>query len=89
MKSLLEFLLPFIIFSFVFSCLSNLEDGAIFFVVLLVSCVFISNFTALFVGYASGTTSLSLFHVNEKIIPNNIEPLTPLWHFTFNWHPQN
>ncbi|ETO93412.1 hypothetical protein LOR_60c14330 [Legionella oakridgensis RV-2-2007] len=30
MKSILEFLLPFIIFSFVFSCLANLQKGAVF-----------------------------------------------------------
>ena len=58
MKSILEFLLPFIIFSFIFSCLSNLEKGAVFFVFLLISCVFISNFTALMVGYSSGTAGL-------------------------------
>ena len=62
MKGVLEFLLPFIIFSFVFSCLSNLQKGALFFVFLLVGCVFISNFTALMFGYTSGYIGLNILH---------------------------
>jgi Na+/H+-dicarboxylate symporter len=80
MKTVLEFLLPFIIFSFVFSCLSNLQKGALFFVFLLVTCIFISNFTALMVGYASGFVGLSLFHITATSF-NTAPQLLPAWSF--------
>lgn len=80
MKTVLEFLLPFIIFSFVFSCLSNLQKGAVFFVFLLITCVFISNFTALMVGYTAGSIGLNL--LNFTATPLNFSPqLEPTWHF--------
>ncbi|GGI77990.1 cation:dicarboxylate symporter family transporter [Legionella impletisoli] len=80
MKSILEFLLPFIIFSFIFSCLSNFQKGAIFFVTLLVSCVFVSNFTALMYGYTMGKVGLHLLHFKEATINHSTE-LMPAWHF--------
>lgn len=80
MKSILEYLLPFIIFSFVFSCLSNLQKGALFFVFLLVTCVFISNFSALMLGYTSGYIGLNLFHFTAT--PMSAMPqLIPAWQF--------
>lgn len=80
MKSVLEFLLPFIIFSFIFSCLSNFQKGAIFFVVMLVGCVFVSNFTALVFGYTSGKIGLSLLHFKPTAITHTSE-LLPAWQF--------
>ncbi|WP_133129635.1 cation:dicarboxylate symporter family transporter [Legionella yabuuchiae] len=80
MKAVLEFLLPFIIFSFIFSCLSNFQKGAIFFVILLVSCVFASNFTALLYGYTMGKVGLNLLHFKETAIHHSAE-LMPAWHF--------
>ncbi|CDZ76292.1 Na(+)/serine-threonine symporter [Legionella massiliensis] len=80
MKGILEFLLPFIIFSFVFSCLSNLQKGALFFVFLLITCVFVSNFTALMFGYSSGYIGLNLMHF--KAAPIEAAPqLIPAWQF--------
>ncbi|MBA3536612.1 MAG: cation:dicarboxylase symporter family transporter [Tatlockia sp.] len=80
MKGILEFLLPFIIFSFVFSCLSNLQKGALFFVFLLIGCVFVSNFTALMFGYTSGYIGLHLLHFSATPIP--LAPqLEPAWQF--------
>jgi len=78
MKVILEFMLPFIIFSFVFSCLSNLQKGALFFVFLLIVCVFISNFTALMVGYASGYVGLNLFHFTATTV-DSAPQLLPAW----------
>lgn len=83
MKTLLEFVLPFIIFSFVFSCLSNLQKGALFFVFLLVTCVFISNFSALMLGYASGIFGLQLFHFTATPI-TSMPQLIPAWQFHLN-----
>ena len=81
MKSILEFFLPFIIFSFIFSCLSNFQKGAVLFVVLLVCCVFISNMAALIYGYGAGKTGLSILNFNPAVI-NQTAELVPAW--TFN-----
>ena len=79
-KAVLEFALPFIIFSFIFYCLSNLQKGAIFYVFLLIGCVFVSNFTALIVGYSSGYIGLNLLHFTA--MPVSASPqLSPAWHF--------
>lgn len=80
MKTVLEFLLPFIIFSFVFSCLSNLRKGALFFVFLLIGCVFISNFMALMYGYTSGYIGLHLMHFSASPIEAAAQ-LEPAWQF--------
>ncbi|MBA2652820.1 MAG: cation:dicarboxylase symporter family transporter [Tatlockia sp.] len=80
MKSVLEFLLPYIIFSFVFSCLSNLQKGALFFVFLLIGCVFVSNFSALMFGYSSGYLGLNLLHFTAKPIVFGPQ-LEPAWQF--------
>ncbi|WP_040534753.1 cation:dicarboxylate symporter family transporter [Legionella drancourtii] len=78
-KAILEFVLPFIIFSFIFYCLSNLQKGAIFFVFLLITCVFISNFTALMVGYSSGYAGLHFLHFTAQAISTSGPQLTPAW----------
>lgn len=79
-KGILEFVLPFIIFSFIFYCLSNLQKGAVFFVFLLIVCVFISNFSALMIGYSSAYLGLNLIHFTAT--PINSSPLLePAWHF--------
>ncbi|RUQ95178.1 cation:dicarboxylase symporter family transporter [Legionella septentrionalis] len=81
MKGILEFLLPFIIFSFVFSCLSNLQKGAVLFVFLLIICVFASNFTALMYGYTSGYIGLNLLHFKETAVNASALQLLPTWSF--------
>jgi Na+/H+-dicarboxylate symporter len=80
MKAVLEFMLPFIIFSFVFACLSKLKNGAVFFVFLLIGCIFISNFLALMYGYTSGYIGLNLLHFKETAI-SIANPLEPAWQF--------
>lgn len=80
MKTILEFLMPFIIFSFVFSCLANLQKGAVFFVFLLVICVFASNFTALMAGYTSGYIGLHLYHFTATAVDSSPQ-LLPAWQF--------
>lgn len=83
MKTILEFLLPYIIFSFVFFCLSNLQKGALIFVFLLVVCVFISNFTALMFGYTSAVIGLNYFHFMPSAI-ESAPQLLPTWNFHLN-----
>lgn len=80
MKSILEFLLPVIIFSFIFSCLSNLQKGAVIFVLLLIACVFCSNLSALTYGYFAGKASLSLLSIQQTDISQSIK-LIPNWSF--------
>lgn len=82
-KTTLEFVLPFIIFSFMFYCLSNLQKGAIFFVFLLLACVFCSNFSALMVGYTSGYLGLNLFHFTATPM-HTTDILLPAWNFHLN-----
>lgn len=81
LKNTLVFILPVLIFSFVFSCLMNLGQGAILYIILLVSCVFISNLCALTVGYTSFNIGMHFFHLTPATlsIPN---PLLPAWQFT-------
>lgn len=81
MKSVLEFLLPFIIFSFVFSCLANQQKGAVLFVFLLIGCIFISNFTALMLGYGAGNLGLGILKIQTN--HQSVGPLLqPAWQFT-------
>jgi len=80
MKTVLEFLLPFIIFSFVFFCLSSLQKGAVLFVSLLVACVFISNFSALMFGYASANIGLHAIRFSEQAVSITTH-LQPAWSF--------
>ena len=83
MKAILEFFLPFIIFSFIFSCLANFQKGAVLFVLMLVCCVFISNMAALIYGYAAGKTGLMLLNFNPAVM-NQSKELLPAWTFTLN-----
>jgi len=53
-KSVLVFLLPFVVFSFVAASFIRLGDSAWLFAVLLAGMVFLSNITAIFTGYAIG-----------------------------------
>lgn len=78
MKSVLVFVLPFIIFSFVFSCLLNLRQGALTFVILLVGGVFISNFIALNFGYASINLGLKFIDLTSTPIMVQ-DTLEPMW----------
>ena len=82
-KAVLEYVLPFIIFSFIFYCLCNLQKGAVFFVFLLLICVFVSNFSALMVGYVSGYVGLSFMHFTAKAM-SIVDPLVPAWQFHLN-----
>jgi Na+/H+-dicarboxylate symporter len=81
MKSVLVFILPFIIFSYVFSSLLNHPHGAFSFVLLLLGCVFLSNLLALNSSYLAlhlGHHLLSLSETSREVI----KPLPVLWHFS-------
>ncbi len=85
MKACLLYVLPFIIFSFVFSAIINLKSGVFKFILALISMIFISNCLAILTGYTVGTTLLSKLAIP---IHNPINPeseLSTLW--TFNLKP--
>jgi Na+/H+-dicarboxylate symporter len=82
MKTVLLFVLPFIIFSFVFSAIINLKSGVFKFIIFLISMIFISNCLAILVGYSVGSVVLSklAIPIQQSINPENVLPT--LW--TFN-----
>jgi len=83
-KSALVFILPLVIFSFLFNSLISLRSGAAKFILLLLGMVFISNSMAIMFGYT----------IAYNVIPNidlnigadtfgSIEKLTPSYEFLF------
>jgi Na+/H+-dicarboxylate symporter len=78
LKSILLFILPFIIFSFITSSLLSLEGNVIRFTSLLILCIFISNSIAIYTGYFVGATFLDFLTTqNGNLNASNI--LMPLW----------
>jgi Na+/H+-dicarboxylate symporter len=78
-KSLLVFVLPFIIFSFVFSAIMNLKSGAFKFILALVSMIYISNCAAILMGFSVGSLMLGQLAIppHSPISPES--ELLPLW----------
>ena len=78
LKSILLFILPFIIFSFITSSLLSLEGNVVKFTSLLILCIFISNSIAIYIGYSVGITFLDfLITQNSNLGTSSI--LMPLW----------
>ena len=80
MKSVLLFVLPILIFSFIFSSLLNLKSGALRYILLLVGMIYVSNCIAIFLGFGVGKVVLPSLHINM------FEPITgavlkPMWEF--------
>lgn len=80
MKSVLVFILPFIIFSFVFSAIINLKSGAFKFILALVSMIYLSNCAAILMGFTSGSLLLGKLAITPHT-PSQISELLPLWSF--------
>ncbi|MGB1272533.1 MAG: cation:dicarboxylate symporter family transporter, partial [Endozoicomonas sp.] len=78
-KTLLVFVLPFIVFSFVVACLARMGRNALFFTVLLIATVFISNISAIFTGYAIGYFMVPLVSVPVADVSAS-SSLQALWH---------
>lgn len=87
MKAILLFLLPFIIFSFVFSAIMNLKSGVFKFILALVSMIFISNCAAIFTGFTVGSLVLPKLAIQAHA-QNESALLAPLWTLEIkNWIP--
>lgn len=80
MKAFLLFVLPILIFSFIFSSLLNLKSGALKYILMLVGMIYISNCIAIFLGYGVGKTVLPNLHIN-MFEPISGALLKPLWEF--------
>lgn len=82
MKTVLIFLLPFIIFSFIFSSLLNFKSGVLKFILALVGMIFISNSTAIFTGYAVGSNLLPFLSIQAYTTASADSMLPILWEFS-------
>jgi len=89
MKSLLLVILPFIIFSFVFSAIMNLKSGVFKFIVALISMIFISNSLAIFTGFTVGSFILPKLAITTHVPADGQALLAPLaWKLELkNWIP--
>lgn len=77
-KNIIIFLLPIIIFTFLWSSLIALQKQAGKFILLLLVLVTISNFIAIMAGYSAGFNILPLVKLKLTSI-SNIYPLLPTW----------
>jgi len=80
-KSFIIFLLPLIIFGLLFKTLVDLAKGATFFILLILICVCLSNFTSTFLSHFVGEW---IYHLDISIInPPKTEELSPTWTWQF------
>lgn len=80
-KSLLVFVLPFIVFSFVVTCLVRVGKHALIFLFLLIGMVFISNITAIFTGYTIGSIMVPLMTMPISLDAPDSNGLAAMWVF--------
>lgn len=79
-KEILIFLLPALIFSFVFSSMVNLQKRALSFILLIIPLVCLSSFVSVWLAYFIGDTFLS---TGAKLaeVSQSASGLGPLWSF--------
>jgi Na+/H+-dicarboxylate symporter len=80
-KDGLIFILPFLIFSFLFSSMGHMHKGALRFTVLLLPCVVFSNVTSTFLAFGVGKSFLSN-DMLAAVTPASTSSLDPLWTFS-------
>lgn len=81
LKEILMFMIPFIIFSSVYSAFVKIRGNAILFVILLLLCIILSNFISVTIA---GIFSFSFLREVSASIrnPEEISMLSPLWQFS-------
>jgi len=79
-KSILLFLLPLIIFSFISNSLLSFQGNVVKFIALLVSTIFISNSLAIYAGYFVGSKFLNFLTTSQTMMLSTSK-LLPLWNF--------
>lgn len=88
--NILIFLLPIIIFSFIFSTILNLKSGVVKFIVMLIGLVFISNTIAIYLGYTIGSIFLPHLDIQPHQVADHIQTLVPMWKLKLpKWIPNH
>ena len=77
-KEILLFIMPFIVFSLIFSSVNNLKQSAIKFIVLLIIAIFLSNLASSLIAYSVGHLIIKNTHAIQDIKEYG-EAITPLW----------
>lgn len=81
LKELLMFMIPFIIFSSVYSAFVKIKGQALIFIALLLSCVVLSNFFS--VSIAGVFSHFLVFNGGSHLhTPKEVVELLPLWQFS-------
>ena len=78
-KVILIFVLPFIIFSFIFSSLLAFESNVLYLILLLISCIFLSNLLAITTGCFLGYKIIDLVGDIKQVSNLHDLKLLPLW----------
>ncbi|OJX11743.1 MAG: hypothetical protein BGO77_06505 [Caedibacter sp. 37-49] len=81
-KELLVFCLPFIIFSYLTSCLLSLKQRALKFIILILVGVVFSNVLSILSAYGVKIIGLLEASLQKATMIPSTNILTPLWHFT-------
>lgn len=88
MKEVLLFVMPFIIFSYIFSCIVELENRVLLFVVLLLALVCLSNFVSSMIAYQVGKVALAHLNIAMDHLPPPLDSVLPTWIFRLpGWLP--
>ncbi|MGI4852095.1 MAG: cation:dicarboxylate symporter family transporter [Janthinobacterium lividum] len=77
-KEILIMLLPFIIFTYLASCILSLKQGAMIFIIVLLGMVLVSNFLSILTGYLAYMADLIAVTSKGNAI-GNMAVLEPLW----------
>jgi len=80
-KEVLIFVLPFVIFSYLFSCLLSFQSGAFIFVLSLLASVILFNFTGVMVAFGVGSFVVEHLSGLSSSVPECDSVLLPLWNF--------
>ncbi len=78
-KELLVFVLPVIVFSYLFSCILGLRKGALGFILTLLACICLSGFTSNWIAYGFGNLLVHSFGLGSgnAVVPQG--GLHPYW----------
>lgn len=77
-KEILIFIIPFIIFSYLFACLMSFQKGTASFIILLFIAIFISNISSLFIAYSSSNIFINNMNIISTINSGASISLKPL-----------
>lgn len=82
LKSLLLFVMPFIIFAFIFSCLISFKQGTMRFLTFLLGSICLSNFICTLIAFGVGMLGLAFFsQLSMQAFETGAE-LVPAWTFS-------